>query len=104
MKLHLRLSDEQKQHESKLPDGRTCNDCAHIEHCKMLFGINGNETSCDFIPSKFFDDVMTIFHRDGTKTEVRHPFRALQALDEEAEITTNLFDTLRRKRTKESEK
>jgi hypothetical protein len=26
------------------------------------------------------DDVMTIYHQDGTTTEVKHPFRALQAL------------------------
>lgn len=81
MKLHPRLSDEQKQHDCmKLPVGKTCADCAHDEHCKMLFGITGNETTCDFYPSKFQDDVLITYHHDGTTTQVRHPFRALQAL------------------------
>lgn len=70
---------------TKLPDGRTCEHCAHIEHCKMLFFMSGSETECNFNPSKYYDDVMTIYHHDGTKSEVVHPFRALQALGDSDE-------------------
>ena len=35
-------------------------------------------------------DVMTIFNRDGTTTEVEHPFSALQALHYEQQTERNL--------------
>ena len=69
---------QQEKDKMKLPDGRTCNHCAHTEHCKWLFGISGNETVCSIYPPRFYDDVMTIYHRDGTTTEVLHPFDAMR--------------------------
>jgi len=38
---------------SSLPAGKTCNDCAHADRCKALFGVKGPETSCAFIPSRW---------------------------------------------------
>lgn len=70
---------------TKLPAGKVCDDCAHEQLCKFLIGITGNETECDFDPSNFYDDVMTIYHHDGTKTEVRHPFRAMKDYGKENE-------------------
>ena len=77
-----RMKIQEEKDKLKLPSGKTCNDCAHIDHCKWLFGLSGNETECDIYPPRFQDDVMTIYNRDGTTTEVKHPFRALQALDD----------------------
>lgn len=73
-----RMKIQEEKEKMKLPEGRTCNHCAHIDHCKWLFGISGEETECDIYPSRFYDDVMTIYHRDGSKTEVVHPFDAMQ--------------------------
>lgn len=91
-----RMQIQQEKEKMKLPDGRTCNHCAHIEHCKWLFGISGNETVCSIYPPRFYDDVMTIYHRDGTKTEVVHPFDAMRKCeihnhaDINSEISTNV--------------
>ena len=39
--------------DMKLPLGKTCNDCVHDRRCKAMFGVKGNETTCDFAPSRF---------------------------------------------------
>ena len=67
----------------RLPDGKTCSGCVHDKRCKFLISRKGTETECDFYPSKFQDDVMTIYNKDGTETKVKHPFRALQMLSEQ---------------------
>jgi hypothetical protein len=36
-----------------LPAGKTCADCAHVRQCRALFAVEGSETWCDFIPSRF---------------------------------------------------
>lgn len=36
-----------------LPMGKTCHDCVHFSRCSWLIGIKGNETICDWLPSKF---------------------------------------------------
>jgi hypothetical protein len=36
-----------------LPDGKTCADCTHYYRCSKLVGVKGNETYCDFAPSRF---------------------------------------------------
>jgi len=72
-----RMQIQAKKKEMILPDGRTCNHCAYIAHCKWVFMISGDETECAIYPSRFFDDTMTIYRADGTKSEVVHPFSAL---------------------------
>lgn len=67
----------------RLPDGKTCKDCLHVQRCEYLISRKGTETECDFYPSMFCDDVLTIYNRDGTTTEIKHPFQALQALESE---------------------
>lgn len=76
-----RMKIQEEKDKMKLPNGRTCDECAHDEHCKWLFGIKGDETECSIYPSRFQEDVLITYHHDGTTTEVRHPFRALQMLD-----------------------
>lgn len=39
----------------KLPDGKTCADCANFSKCGWLVGVKGPETVCDFAPSRFID-------------------------------------------------
>ena len=36
-----------------LPEGKTCANCANIEHCKWLFSLSGNETECNIFPSRY---------------------------------------------------
>lgn len=81
-----RMKIQEEKTKMKLPEGKTCSSCAHDQHCRWLFGINGDETECNIYPSRFQDDVMTIYNRDGTTTEVKHPFAALQALHREQQI------------------
>jgi hypothetical protein len=39
---------------SPIPDGGTCESaCAHIRRCKAIFGQQGHETCCQWIPSRF---------------------------------------------------
>ena len=39
---------------SPIPDGGTCeSSCRHVAHCKAIFGQQGNETCCQWIPSRF---------------------------------------------------
>ena len=34
----------------ELPDGKTCNDCIHVERCVTMFGAKRDNTSCGFEP------------------------------------------------------
>jgi hypothetical protein len=34
------------------PAGVTCNDCGFVRFCKGVIGISGDETWCDWIPSR----------------------------------------------------
>jgi hypothetical protein len=37
-----------------LPEGKTCGDCAHWKRCSNLIDdLTGEETTCDFAPSRF---------------------------------------------------
>lgn len=36
----------------KLPQGKTCGDCAHIRRCKAIFGHVETDTYCDWSPSR----------------------------------------------------
>lgn len=37
----------------KLPEGKTCADCVHVMRCTIMFGVNPENTSCDFEPIRF---------------------------------------------------
>lgn len=39
--------------DMKLPEGETCYNCAHIDHCMKMYGVKQANTECDFAPSKF---------------------------------------------------
>lgn len=39
--------------EMKLPDGKTCEDCAHWKRCKGFGFTVAGATSCDFHPSRW---------------------------------------------------
>jgi hypothetical protein len=46
------IFDEMKD-SMKLPEGKTCSDCAHWSTCDFLFACIENDTECDFSPSRF---------------------------------------------------
>lgn len=37
----------------KLPEGKTCADCVFSARCSMIFGVDPDNTVCDFIPRRF---------------------------------------------------
>lgn len=37
----------------RLPDGRTCGDCAHFPKCAQLVGAKERWVQCDWFPSRF---------------------------------------------------
>ena len=39
--------------KDKLPAGKSCNDCVHIDRCYFLVGVAPTDTRCDFDPSRF---------------------------------------------------
>jgi hypothetical protein len=41
------------QYDMLLEDGQTCGKCIHSERCKLIFGGNDNNTSCQFFPNRF---------------------------------------------------
>lgn len=44
-----RVSEE----SMKLPEGKTCADCAHTKRCCAMFGVKPTNTECDFYPIRF---------------------------------------------------
>ena len=45
--------------DMKLPDNKTCGDCAHLFRCIKLFGAQLTNMECDFFPIKFVSNIMT---------------------------------------------
>jgi hypothetical protein len=46
----------QPDDDMKLPEGKSCTDCAHFSRCVRLIGkkwINDQATGCDWSPSRF---------------------------------------------------
>lgn len=41
------------QDSARLPDGKTCNDCAHFLRCHWLFNCNPLSVECDWDPPRF---------------------------------------------------
>ena len=47
--------------DMKLPKGKTCADCARWESCHAMIGsLRGNETRCDWSPSRFVSREMPV--------------------------------------------
>lgn len=49
----MKLNNNQIPDTMKLPKGKTCADCFHIERCKMLFQCNPENIICDWNPNRF---------------------------------------------------
>lgn len=47
------------QYNMLLPDNITCASCVHCNRCVALFGQNENDTSCQFYPSRFREEIKT---------------------------------------------
>ena len=41
------------ENDMKLPDGKTCADCAYYKRCWALFECPADNTECDWAPSRF---------------------------------------------------
>lgn len=50
---------------SPIPNGGTCESCAHVSRCVRIFGQDANDTACQFIPSRFLARAATT--KDVTK-------------------------------------
>lgn len=89
-----RMKIQEDKTKMKLPEGKTCSSCAYDQHCRWLFGIKGDETECNIYPSRFQDDVMTIYNRDGTTTEEK--VKSITARAEAAEARVAELEAERR--------
>lgn len=45
--------DRKRADSMLLPAGKTCGDCARLDHCVWLFGCAPGNTKCDWSPSRF---------------------------------------------------
>jgi hypothetical protein len=41
----------------ELPKGKTCGDCYAFRHCTGFYGVQKENTSCDFFPRRFREPV-----------------------------------------------
>jgi hypothetical protein len=48
-----RINVSNSHDEMKLPEGKTCAQCAHFSKCSQLVGAKADWTSCDFHPSRY---------------------------------------------------
>ncbi len=48
------MSDKELMESMELPKGMTCSDCAHWKFCQSFIGLKGNERTCDWAPSRFY--------------------------------------------------
>lgn len=61
-----------------------CKDCLHFERCKWLIGINGNETECDWNPSRFIPILTNAKNcLDPPRVASVLPIRTLECKDED---------------------
>lgn len=37
----------------KLPEGKTCGECVHVDHCIAFYAHTQADTYCDFFPRRF---------------------------------------------------
>ena len=50
-----KIKDDQSAHMDSmdLPEGKCCNNCVWLTRCTWLLQRKGNETKCDWLPSRF---------------------------------------------------
>lgn len=51
--------------DMKLPEGKTCADCAHYKRCEALFDCPTTNTECDWAPSRFRQRVIGLVVKEG---------------------------------------
>lgn len=44
----------------KLPDGKTCGDCRHVERCVSMFGHVPSDAYCDWFPRRFAEKPVSV--------------------------------------------
>lgn len=44
-----------KEDPMKIPDGKTCSDCAHFKRCEWLIQCKPDSDTCDWLPSRFLE-------------------------------------------------
>ena len=48
-----------------LPEGKTCDDCAHFDRCEWLVGAERDWPACDWEPLRFVEKAPTPPHEQG---------------------------------------
>mgnify|MGYP000211005481 CR=1 FL=1 len=48
-----RICGDKADNEMNLPDGKTCADCRHCQHCCDIYGRIPEDQVCDWHPSRF---------------------------------------------------
>lgn len=51
----------------KLPEGKTCADCAYYKRCYALFECPSTNTECDWAPSRFRQRVISLSDEEQLK-------------------------------------
>ena len=49
--------DQTDPDRMRLPQGKTCGDCANFRHCGAFYARRATDDCCDFSPSRFRDQV-----------------------------------------------
>jgi hypothetical protein len=49
----MRTENTSTDDSMKLPEGKTCQDCAHFQWCVKFFGCKPANETCDWAPSRF---------------------------------------------------
>ena len=49
----------------RLPDGKTCGDCAHIRRCSSFGFSSAEAVSCDFHPSRYRAPAPAVEQKEG---------------------------------------
>lgn len=49
--------------DMRLPELWTCRDCVHFRRCAALVGVQGDEKTCDWAPSRFRLDTIGVLCR-----------------------------------------
>lgn len=55
----------------KLPSGKTCGDCIHLQRCQAMWRCRPENKTCDFFPRRFVD--ATLLQRDETGVQAEGP-------------------------------
>ena len=41
----------------EIQNGKTCNECIHMERCRSMFGVKASNKECDFYPVRFKEHI-----------------------------------------------